>query len=196
MTVEQPVDYQKLAQEIQSFTTIMKKRMSPLGKDERTPFAMNKITSAIRGNELLGLSLAGSKFFSAQSKFRVGFSNITEHGREIEKIQKKRERIEYEIVEEPGVIPRTLAVIENILKRFNTVDQLKLETTLDSINGNLENSKMILNGINVAENGVINLALKYKTIVKIGLAIAVIGLIATMVLIPILMLRIIIFGIT
>ena len=105
-------------------------------------------------------------------------------------------RIEYETVEEPGVIPRTLAVLEEILKRVNALEQPKVEKVIDSAGANLENSRMILGGINVALNGVVNLALRYSTLVKIGLAIAAVGVVATIVLIPILILRIILFGIT
>jgi hypothetical protein len=51
-----------------------------------------------------------------------------------------RSAIDAILYQEPGVIPNTLHNIEEILERFNTMEQPRLEEILDSVNDNLESS--------------------------------------------------------
>jgi hypothetical protein len=48
------------------------------------------------------------------------------------------------LYEEPGVVPRTIHNVQEILERFHTLEQPRLEEILDSLNDNLEESQGIL----------------------------------------------------
>jgi hypothetical protein len=52
------------------------------------------------------------------------------------------------LYEEPGVVPRTIHNVQEILERFHTLDQPRIEEILDSLNDNLEESQGILQQVN------------------------------------------------
>jgi len=97
-------------------------------------------------------------------------------------------------VEEPGVIPRTLAKLEEITARFNTEEQPRMEQIMDSINGNLSESQGILNKTNTSYGNLLSFVNEHSLIIKIALAIFGGGIVLTAVLIPILLIKILIFG--
>ena len=81
------------------------------------------------------------KYFALNSRYESFKGYQIFHWGEIDKIK-------YAYVDEPGVIPRTLANIENIVARVNTEEQPRIEKIMDSVNGNLVESQGILNKIN------------------------------------------------
>jgi hypothetical protein len=55
-----------------------------------------------------------------------------------------RAAIDEILYEEPGVVPRTIHNVQEILERFHTLEQPRVEEILDSLNDNLEESQGIL----------------------------------------------------
>jgi hypothetical protein len=55
-----------------------------------------------------------------------------------------RKAINEILYEEPGVVPASIYSLQQILERFNTLEQPRLEDILDSANDNLEESKEIM----------------------------------------------------
>ncbi|HEY43760.1 MAG TPA: hypothetical protein G4O11_07240, partial [Anaerolineae bacterium] len=55
-----------------------------------------------------------------------------------------RQAIHEILYEEPGVVPNSLHNLQQILERFNTLEQPRLEDILDSVDDNLEQSEEIL----------------------------------------------------
>ena len=55
-----------------------------------------------------------------------------------------RQAIHEILYEEPGVVPTSLHNVQQILERFNTLEQPRLEDILDSVDDNLEQSEEIL----------------------------------------------------
>jgi hypothetical protein len=55
-----------------------------------------------------------------------------------------RQAIHEILYEEPGVVPTSLHNLQQILERFNTLEQPRLEDILDSVDDNLEQSEEIL----------------------------------------------------
>jgi hypothetical protein len=55
-----------------------------------------------------------------------------------------RQAIHEILYEEPGVVPTSLYNLQQILERFNTLEQPRLEDILDSVDDNLEQSEEIL----------------------------------------------------
>jgi hypothetical protein len=58
-----------------------------------------------------------------------------------------RQAINEILYEEPGVVPTSIYNLQQILERFNTLEQPRLEEILDSINDNMEESEEILQEI-------------------------------------------------
>ena len=110
---------------------------------------------------------------------------------EIKKIDKEIHGILYN---EPGVLPTTIYNTKEILERFNTIEQPKIETTLDSINDNLIESKKAINNVNATFERVIGFVDKHNLLFKISLGVVGIGIAITLILILILIIRMILFG--
>lgn len=55
-----------------------------------------------------------------------------------------RKAINEILYEEPGVVPTSIYNLQQILERFNTLEQPRLEEILDSVDDNLEESEVIL----------------------------------------------------
>ena len=68
--------------------------------------------------------------------------------RERLKIEKGIYRIKWEKVEEPGVIPKTLDETHQIMNRFRTEEQPRIEIVLDSVNDTILESKNLLVNVN------------------------------------------------
>jgi hypothetical protein len=135
------------------------------------------------------------KYFSLNSRYESFKAYQIFHWGEIDKLHGEIDKIKYVYVDEPGVIPRTLAKIEDIVGRVNMEEQPRIEKIMDSINGNLVESQGILNKINGAAGKVIGFASRYSLLLKIGIAIAGSGIVFTLVLIPILLIRWILWGV-
>lgn len=135
------------------------------------------------------------KYFALNSRYESFKAYQIFHWREIDKLHKEIDKIKYVYVDAPGVIPRTLAKIEDIVARVNTEEQPRIEKIMDSINGNLVESQGILNKINGAAGKVIGFASRYSLLLKIGIGIAGGGIVLTLVLIPILLIRWILWGV-
>lgn len=96
------------------------------------------------------------------------------YDRELLKISKKVDKIKYRWEDKPGVIPQTLEELKEILERVRNQEQPKIETTLDLVNGNLEESKKTLSGINStldSVKGITSFVNKNATLILIGLGI-------------------------
>jgi len=141
------------------------------------------------------LSSTRGKYFVMNSRYEgfKAYQNL--HFRQIGKMQKEIDRIKYTWIDEPGVIPRTLAKVEESIARFNSEEQPRIEKILDSVNGNLVESQGILAKINSTIGRILGLVNRHSLLVKIGLVIAGAMIVFTLALIPILLLRMIIFGI-
>ncbi len=104
-------------------------------------------------------------FFRAKENF---------YDREILKIGKKVDKIKYRWEDKPGVIPQTLDELKAILERVRTQEQPRIETTLDLVNSNLEESRNTLSGINStldSVKGITSFIDKNSTLILIGLGI-------------------------
>jgi len=204
MTLESKESTQQIAAEMGAYVRLLKSRsFSPLssaaiyareGAKQQLASPMVMKNSPTGMKVFSGISTAGSRYFATHSKYRVQTAYLKEHWRDIQKTQKGIDRIKYVVVEEPGVIPRILAVVETILDRVNKEEQPRIEQILDSANGNLVNSREILDKINTGLGSIFSLISGNQTLVKIGLIIAAVAVVVTMVLIPIVLIRIILFG--
>ncbi len=104
-------------------------------------------------------------FFRARENF---------YDRELLKIGKKVDKIKYRWEEKPGVIPQTLEELKTILERVMTQEQPRIETTLDLVNSNLEESRKALSGINSTLDyvkGITSFINNNSTLILIGLGI-------------------------
>jgi len=143
---------------------------------------------------LTGLTVAGSKYFTLQNKHSSQVAKLNLDFRELAKTKLAINKLMFKEVEEPGVIPRTLAKLEEITARFNTEEQPRMEQIMDSINGNLSESQGILNKTNTSYGNLLSFVNEHSLIIKIALAIFGGGIVLTAVLIPILLIKILIFG--
>jgi hypothetical protein len=114
--------------------------------------------------------------------------------REKLKLEQQIERIRFREVERPGVIPEILSGVNETIERLNKEDQPRFEKILDNVNGSLEHAKGILGNVNEVIGKVTGMAKQYGLIVKIGLAVSGVAIVATLVLMPILLIRMILFG--
>ena len=135
------------------------------------------------------------KYFALNSRYESFKAYQIFHWREIDKLHREIDKIKYVYVDEPGVIPRTLGKIEDIVGRVNTEEQPRIEKIMDSVNGNLVESQGILNKINGIAGKVIGFVGSNTLLLKIGIGIAGAGIILTLILIPILLIRWIIWGV-
>ena len=117
-------------------------------------------------------AMAGSKYYAYNSKYALQKAFIKLQEKDLSKLKLKIDKIKYKEVEEPGVIPRTLDNVEDILKRFNTQEQPRIETILDSVNDNLTESKKAMNNANTEFENISAFVHSHSTLLKIFLAIA------------------------
>jgi hypothetical protein len=143
---------------------------------------------------LSGLTLTGSKFFASHGKFQAHGALIGETMRLYDKNQAAIQKIKFQEVEEPGVIPRTLAMVETILGRVNTEEQPRIEGIMDEVKGNLAESRGILGHVNDVVGAVTGFFGSHQTLTLIALGITALWFIIVAILIPIVLIRIIFFG--
>lgn len=151
----------------------------------RQPMALKTLT---------GLTAAGSKYFAIQNKHNFQAARLNLDFRELAKTRIAIDKIAYKEVEEPGVIPRTLTKLEEITARFNAEEQPRIEQIMDSINGNLSESQGMLNKANTSFGNLLSFVNEHSLLIKIGLAICGGGIVLTAILIPILLIKILFFG--
>ncbi len=94
--------------------------------------------------------------------------------RERMRIQKTIFRIKMVPVDEPGVIPKILEEVRQVLSRFRTEGQPRLEAILDSVNGTVVESKAVLANVNTSlksVQGAFDFVARNGTLIKVGLII-------------------------
>ena len=108
--------------------------------------------------------------------------------REIFKVDKKIHRIRFELVEEPGVIPKILDEVWAILSRLREEAQPRVEALLDSVNDTVEETTQLISTLNstlLPVQGALEFFNQYGKWIKIaiaGVGLLVIGiLVATLV---------------
>jgi hypothetical protein len=143
---------------------------------------------------LSGLTLAGSKFFASHGKLQAHGALIGETMRLYNKNQAAIQKIKFQEVDEPGVIPRTLAMVETILGRVNTEEQPRIEGIMDEVKGNLAESRGILGHVNDVVGAVTGFFGSHRILTLIALGIIGLWFLIVAVLIPIVLVRIIFFG--
>jgi hypothetical protein len=143
---------------------------------------------------LSNLTLTGSKFFASHGKLQVHGALISETLRTYEKNQLAIQKIKFREVEEPGVIPRILAMVETILARVNAEEQPRIEGIMEEVKGNLSESRGILGRVNGVVGAVMDFINSHSTLTLIALGIIGLWFLAMAILIPIVLLRIIFFG--
>ncbi|MBN1193820.1 MAG: hypothetical protein JXA08_00495 [Methanomicrobiaceae archaeon] len=141
------------------------------------------------------LSVAGSSYFAAQNKSGIHAAKIQMNIRNLDKAHLAADKIRYVEEDEPGVIPRTLDIVEDTLGRFHTECQPRIEAILDSVHGNLTGSEEAIGKLNSIFGAVTDFAGDHSLLVKIGLGVAACGFVATLVLIPLVLLRILLIGV-
>ncbi|MDY6932068.1 MAG: hypothetical protein SVJ22_09175 [Halobacteriota archaeon] len=135
-----------------------------------------------------------NKYYAYNNKYGFQKAIIKQNEIDLSKVKWKIDGIKYKTVETPGVIPTTLQEIKEILERFNSEEQPRIEDILDSINDNLVESKEAMGKVNTAFGWISDFASKHERLVKIAGGVALGALALTLVLIPILIIRVIIFG--
>jgi len=143
---------------------------------------------------LSGMSTTGSRFFASHGKFQAHGALINETFRAYNKNVSAMNRIAYKVVEEPGVIPRTLALVETIIGRVNTEEQPRIERIMDGVSGNLAETQGILGYVNRAVGTVMCLIENHRTVTLVALGIVGFLFLAILILIPLVLLRILFFG--
>jgi hypothetical protein len=92
--------------------------------------------------------------------------------REKLKVGQQIGRIKFREVDKPGVVPQIM----------------------DNANGSMEHVRSVLKNVDDVIGKATGMVNQYGLLIKIGLAIAAIGFVVTMILIPVLLLRMILFG--
>lgn len=119
-------------------------------------------------------STLNSKFDGYQRNYAMADARVNFYNRELTRVGKKIDRIKFKDVDEPGVIPKTLADVHLAVERFRTEEQPRIETILDSVNDNLTESKEAL--ANVKDlvgslQGTFEFISKNAGMIKIGAAV-------------------------
>ena len=115
------------------------------------------------------LSVAGSPYFAAQNKSGIHAAKIQMNIRNLDKAHLAADKIRYVEEDEPGVIPRTLDIVEDTLGRFHTECQPRIEAILDSVHENLTGSEEMIGKVNRMVGAVTDFAGDHSLLVKIGL---------------------------
>ena len=167
---------------------------SGVSKPVGAPEFSKAIAQPVAFKTMRGLDTASGKYYAVNSKYMLQKAYLKLHLREIDKTQAEIDKIRFREIQEPGVIPRTIAKLEDILVRLNSEEQPRLEQIIDSINGNLTESQGILNKVNTSIGNLLNFISSNSLLFKIGLAIVGGSIAITLILIPILIIRMIFFG--
>jgi hypothetical protein len=146
------------------------------------------------GVNAIGLGTMGTSFPAADLLRDNRQAYLKQLDREKLKFEQQIERIRFKEVKRPGVIPKILSGVSETIERLNKEDQPRFEKILDNVNGSLEHTKGILGNVDDIAGKAAGLANRYGLLVKIGLGISGVAIIVTLVLIPVLLFRMILFG--
>ena len=89
-----------------------------------------------------------TKFDGYQRNYAFSRAQLAFYERELLKNARRIDKIKFKWEDEPGVIPKTLDEIKSILERVRSEEQPRIEKVLDTLNGNLEESKEALSRVN------------------------------------------------
>jgi hypothetical protein len=146
------------------------------------------------GANVIGMNTAATGFRRSDMLLDNQNAYLKQLDRERLKVGQQIERIRFREVDKPGVVPQIMAGLQATIERVNKEEQPRLEKILDNANGSLEHARGILGNVEDLVGKGTGLANQYSFLVKIGLALAGVGIVATLVLIPILLIRMILFG--
>ncbi len=117
-----------------------------------------------------------TKFDGYQRNYANFRAQTAFYHRELFKIDRKFDLLKYRWEEEPGVIPQTLDELKGVLEQFRNEEQPRIDTVLDTLNENLEETKSVISKIDDTLGfvpDVVSSFNKYSKLIKIGLAIFV-----------------------
>ncbi|MBO3803296.1 MAG: hypothetical protein JTT11_05400 [Candidatus Brockarchaeota archaeon] len=163
-------------------------------KDVLVPKVSRAARQPVGLKTLSGLTAAGSKYYAVQSKYSSQMARIKLQFRELDKMKAAIDKIAFKEVEEPGVVPRMFGKLEEAMVRFNAEEQPRIERIMDSVDGNLTESRGILNKVNTSLGNLLGLASQHSLLIKVALAICGGGIVLTLILIPLVLIKILIFG--
>ena len=112
-----------------------------------------------------------TKFDGYQRNYAFSKAQLAFYDREILKNARRIDKIKFKWEDEPGVIPKTLDEIKEILERVKKEEQPRIEKVLDTLNGNLEESKEALSRVNdslESTQGALSFVNKHSGTIKIA----------------------------
>lgn len=131
---------------------------------------------AIQPHGAMISAVFNTKFDGYQRNYANFRAQSTFYHRELFKIDRKFDLLKYRWEEEPGVIPQTLDELKGILEQFRNEEQPRIDTVLDTLNENLEETKSVISKIDDTLGfvpDVVSSFNKYSKLIKIGLAVFV-----------------------
>jgi len=117
-----------------------------------------------------------TKFDGYQRNYANFRAQTAFYQRELLKIDRKSDLLKYRWEDESGVIPQTLDELKGILEQFKNEEQPRIDTVLDTLNDNLEETKSVISKIDDTLDfvpDVVSSFGKYSKLIKIGLAVFV-----------------------
>lgn len=166
----------------------------------------SKITTKtfLDANKFVGKSISAGQRIGSMIKRDEMAGNIANynatqgfvHFFERERIKLERElfRIKFVVHEEPGVIPKTLEEVRQIVQKFRVDEQPRIENIMDNVNGTIVEAKSMIANANSNSIKFMNLLHKYKLFIGIAVGISV-GLFAYILLMSAIILTRMAFGI-
>ncbi|MFY1111536.1 MAG: hypothetical protein AB3K77_07655 [Methanosarcinaceae archaeon] len=82
-----------------------------------------------------------TKFDGFQKNYEFLKAQTTFYERQLLKLDRRFELLNYRWEDEPGIIPQTLDEVHDVLERLHTEEQPRIDAVLDTLNANLEGSK-------------------------------------------------------
>lgn len=119
-------------------------------------------------------AVLNTKFDGYQRNYAFSKAQAAFYEREILKNARRINKIKFKSEDEPGVIPKTLDEIKEILERVRTEEQPRIEKVLDTLNGNLEESKEALSRVNdslESTQGALSFVNKHSGTIKIAVGV-------------------------
>lgn len=147
--------------------TINRLSLALASRSKSTPASIQPQGAKI--SAVLNTKLDGYQRIYASQRARTFF-----YDRELFKIDRKIEKIKFRWEDKPGVIPETLEELKKILERVRSEEQPRVDTVLDTLNENLEESKETLSKVNKSldsAQGMISFLEKNSTLIMIGLGV-------------------------
>lgn len=131
---------------------------------------------AIQPHGAMISAVFNTKFDGYQRNYANFRAQTAFYHRELFKIDRKFDLLKYRWEEEPGVIPQTLDELKGVLEQFRNEEQPRIDTVLDTLNENLEETKSVISKIDDTLGfvpDVVSSFNKYSKLIKIGLAVFV-----------------------